>query len=1090
MAGYPLSYDPAPSVNPVGAPGGDYERIQASPDMFGAAVGRAVQGFGQAAEKASDTGFSVLEHVQSMDDRTHAAELHSWFSDQASDLTSQYLEKRGREAKTALPDYKASLQSLFDQAKGQAGNRDTEMVLQQQTRRYMDYYYNMAARHAASQQATWEATTAKSAAASYGNDALLAASQGDYGSVDRFLFQSDQETRNHQEASGFEGPALEAEVAKNRGVNVRNIVKQIAEDEGPGGGMVNATKYFKSQEDKVDAASRVMITNYLKGGLAKIAGEKIADDKLGRPSTPQPPEQIADVPPNFVAAIKQTEGFAAQAKWDYKQYTNGYGTKAQSADEVIDAKTANARFATALGDAAKFVDTVNPNLDPGTRAALSSLTFNAGEGWAKEGLGDAVRAGDLAKAKELFLQYNKAGGETNEGLVMRRAREASWFGRPDLSDTEAQVPLRNKGEVMLEIMNELRDKPQVQAAALAHLNKVYEAYHLQQMQGQAAFKQKLQDRTTEALTTGRVEDPIQPEEFTLNLGPEQGPAAYATYQANVQLGADIRSTAGMSPAEIDALRERYKPQPGDGFDAQVRRAKSLDAAIEQNKDERAKDPAGFLVQRTDTGAAIWKSFQTLMNDQSATLQMRQHYADIYASQMAAEQRRLGIDPEKVTILPKWYAESLASRWRVSEGATSAPGQPGNAAGILSEINGQAQIWGSNWDKVYREIAPHADPALRVVASGVAPSAGIALLNAEHVKEAQIFGTQDDTTKQIFSKAVTDALKPFYATLSGSAREQVRADYEAAARKLTAIYIAQGNGKIDATTAATQAVNDLLGFKYDFRGSIRVPKFDADGRPQPFTADQIEMGAAAAKAQLGDLDVATPGQSGPLGENYIRDSTLDALQRDGRWMTDAGEKGLKLVYGADGRAWPSKSDPTKPFILTWSQLAEMSQGRKAALEEVQKLGRETDERIIPLDDVIEGDGTFFPTMMRLQRSGSIPNLDYSKMPLSENVEDRRGERYNGGPVSQFFTEMAGAIRSLPNNIPYPGRTYGPYDKDIEDWVSHDAEARAIAPVLREINRRLAWADEAQAQEGGQPGKPIPEDLRSEVKKLYDKTFPRK
>lgn len=153
----------------------------------------------------------------------------------------------------------------------------------------------------------------------------------------------------------------------------------------------------------------------------------------------------AGIPSNYADAIKRTEGFEGRAKWDYKQFTNGYGTRATHSAEVIDRPTAERRFNDEITKAATVVDKINPNLDPGTRAALTSLTFNAGDAWTKSGLGEKVRAGDIAGAKAAFLQYNKAGGETNDGLASRRIREARWFGQdgsaaPDQSPAVASQP--------------------------------------------------------------------------------------------------------------------------------------------------------------------------------------------------------------------------------------------------------------------------------------------------------------------------------------------------------------------------------------------------------------------------------------------------------------------------------------------------------------------------------------------------------------------------------------------------------------------------------------------------------------------------
>lgn len=143
---------------------------------------------------------------------------------------------------------------------------------------------------------------------------------------------------------------------------------------------------------------------------------------------------MADSPldSSFLDAIKGFEGYAAQPAWDYKQSSSGYGTKAQPGDDAIPPDQLRAvheqRFQDEVSKAAAHVDSINPNLPPGARAALTSLTYNAGPGWSQSGLGELVRSGDLQGAQAKLLEYNKAGGEVNPGLVARRAKEAAWFG--------------------------------------------------------------------------------------------------------------------------------------------------------------------------------------------------------------------------------------------------------------------------------------------------------------------------------------------------------------------------------------------------------------------------------------------------------------------------------------------------------------------------------------------------------------------------------------------------------------------------------------------------------------------------------------
>jgi len=132
---------------------------------------------------------------------------------------------------------------------------------------------------------------------------------------------------------------------------------------------------------------------------------------------------------SYLNAIKQFEGYTAKARWDYAQNTNGYGTRARFAGEVIDKNEADRRFSDEIKKSADFVDKFAPDLDVGSKAALTSLTYNAGTAWSQSGLGKAVASGDLDTARSLFLQYNKAGGNVLDGLVQRRLQEVAWFGQ-------------------------------------------------------------------------------------------------------------------------------------------------------------------------------------------------------------------------------------------------------------------------------------------------------------------------------------------------------------------------------------------------------------------------------------------------------------------------------------------------------------------------------------------------------------------------------------------------------------------------------------------------------------------------------------
>lgn len=131
---------------------------------------------------------------------------------------------------------------------------------------------------------------------------------------------------------------------------------------------------------------------------------------------------------SYLDAIKSFEGFTPKAQWDYAQFSNGYGTKALYAGEAISPEEAERRFTAEIEIARNIVEKHAAGWDEGTKAALTSLTFNAGTRWISSGLGEAVRNHDIDGVKERFAQYNKAGGEVLPGLMRRRLAELDWIG--------------------------------------------------------------------------------------------------------------------------------------------------------------------------------------------------------------------------------------------------------------------------------------------------------------------------------------------------------------------------------------------------------------------------------------------------------------------------------------------------------------------------------------------------------------------------------------------------------------------------------------------------------------------------------------
>jgi GH24 family phage-related lysozyme (muramidase) len=153
-----------------------------------------------------------------------------------------------------------------------------------------------------------------------------------------------------------------------------------------------------------------------------------------KPPTPVSPPPLSTEPVDqaFVDFVKEQESFVPKAKWDYKQYTNGYGTKALSADELIDKPTAETRLRTELAASVAAMKKFIPNAPIGVQQGMVDAIFNLGTEWEHNTLGTLLQQGKYEEAKSHLMQYVHAGNPpvVLDALVKRRTAEANMFDHP------------------------------------------------------------------------------------------------------------------------------------------------------------------------------------------------------------------------------------------------------------------------------------------------------------------------------------------------------------------------------------------------------------------------------------------------------------------------------------------------------------------------------------------------------------------------------------------------------------------------------------------------------------------------------------
>jgi GH24 family phage-related lysozyme (muramidase) len=256
-----------------------------------------------------------------------------------------------------------------------------------------------------------------------------------------------------------------------------------------------ATKFAKWTTDLVEWTTRALpgaSSGGIFGAGARQPGSGAAPAGGSSGAAPPGPQSSAPsgtVPTTASASIlnyiKATERFTPTAFWDYKQWTNGYGTKAKyptggpndpGPRETVSLSEAESRFSTYVNASAQTVGNFGQSKKyqwgQNQVDALTSFIFNGGSGWLGQVTDNGKRKNpEIATSIPL---YNKAGGQELAGLTRRRQEEAAWFrnnmvsaekggafsgpksGYPaTLHGTEAVIPLNNNNGNFVEMFEKM-----------------------------------------------------------------------------------------------------------------------------------------------------------------------------------------------------------------------------------------------------------------------------------------------------------------------------------------------------------------------------------------------------------------------------------------------------------------------------------------------------------------------------------------------------------------------------------------------------------------------------------------------------------
>ena len=133
---------------------------------------------------------------------------------------------------------------------------------------------------------------------------------------------------------------------------------------------------------------------------------------------------------SLLAFIIGLEGFSSCAYPDVSQYSNGFGTKANSKWECITKTEAKSRMVKHLEEDSRYVLSLHPNATQNEHDALVSFCYNAGRAGCTKTV-KLVAQGKKDSAAWVMKQKINKGLPSESGLKKRRIAEIALLNKED-----------------------------------------------------------------------------------------------------------------------------------------------------------------------------------------------------------------------------------------------------------------------------------------------------------------------------------------------------------------------------------------------------------------------------------------------------------------------------------------------------------------------------------------------------------------------------------------------------------------------------------------------------------------------------------
>lgn len=413
----------------------------------------------------------------------------------------------------------------------------------------------------------------------------------------------------------------------------------------------------------------------------------------------------------------------------------------------------------------------------------------------------------------------------------------------------------------------------------------------------AAQKQKLsgeiKDYVSYKMAGGQENRTYSEDSLKAVYGEEQGAAIYSQIKEAERFAVSFGSVELASAEELVGIVEAERVTGPEDFQTQAKQESLILRAVSERNKQLSQDPALYSMKSGNVQEAF-ESFQATGDGKS------------YAEATTAEQSRLGVPGEYLSVFSKSQAEAMVKNY--NEGGEDA----------FDMINDLKNQFGDYFPVVMRDLnraglSPHAS-----LVSVLEPSTGNYLSLADkagYKTMSDNIGKDNLTDIKDNTKALLE--DRFFDTLNGtpsgiSMKNQVQKSTE-----LLAMYYLDSGMIDDAGDAADKAYEDVINSRYTFQDTYRVPVKVGSYNPD---SARIETSLDSLMDTVSDMDLMPP-----YDPSLPYDQRLEVyrMRLNPKWQTRGDDAGVELV---DQNQQAVLTSDGQKIFYTWQELEDMTPER--------------------------------------------------------------------------------------------------------------------------------------------------------------------